>query len=147
MRHLIPALLLLAAPASAGGHGYLYFGPGSERTAHLGGGGEGFVYQGLAVGGEIGYLFSRDEFRYGLGLLSANAAYHVNARSHWRLQPFVTAGYSLGFRQGAGHYVNAGGGVTYWFSDHAGLRVEYREYIPTAWRGDLREVRFGLALR
>ena len=147
MRNLIPTLLLLVAPAFADGHGYLYFGPGSGSTAHVGAGGEGFVYTGLAIGGEIGYLFPREQFLYGLGVLSVNTSYHVDAHTHWKLQPFVTGGYTLGFREGVGHFLNVGGGITYWLSTHAGLRVEYQEYIPTAWRGDFREVRFGLALR
>jgi hypothetical protein len=141
------ALFLAAVPAFADGQGYLFFGPGNARALHLGGGGEGLVYKGLGLGGELGYAFPRGAFGGGIGLLSANASYHFNVRSHWKIHPFVTGGYTLAVRSGTANLVNLGGGLTYWMSDRVGLRVEYREYVPTAWRGDLREVRFGLALR
>lgn len=136
-------LILLAM--MSGGQGYFFFGPGSSTALHLGGGGEAYIYKGLAAGGEIGYLFPRSGFGYGVGLLSANGSYHFNRGTHWKIQPFVTGGYTLAFRSGAVNLWNAGGGLTYWMSNRAGLRVEFREYRD--WRHGLHELRVGLSLR
>lgn len=138
--------LLVAAPMMAG-QGYLFFGPGSYTAMHFGGGGEGLVYKGLGVGGEIGYVFPREAFVYGVGLLSVNTSYHWNAGTHWKIQPFVTGGYSFLFRGESENRLNFGGGLTYWMANHAGLRVEYRQYEAVSYRNSLREVRLGLALR
>ncbi|MBK9170958.1 MAG: hypothetical protein IPM24_26360 [Bryobacterales bacterium] len=67
------------------------------------GGGDAFVYKGLAVQGEAGYLFSRRNFQEGFGVASVGPAYHFieepqpESRSfcRWRLQPAVPAGVSL----------------------------------------------------
>jgi hypothetical protein len=66
-----------------------------------------------------------------IGLLSVNGIYLFGQRDQSsRLVPFITGGYSLGFRSGAGHAVNFGGGTHYWFSRHAGARFEVRYLIP-----------------
>ena len=114
---------------------------------HVGGGGEARVYKGLGVGGELGFLFPRQEFLYGAGLLSVNTLYRWNTGTHWKVQPFVTGGYSLLFRGFAENRLNFGGGLTYWMSERAGLRVEYRQYEAVRYRDSIRELRLGLALR
>jgi hypothetical protein len=146
MRSLIWMVLLAVAPAMDG-EGYMYFGPGSSSLLHVGGGGEARVYKGLGVGGEFGFLFPREEFLYGAGLLSVNTSYRWNTGTHWKVQPFATGGYSLLFRGFAENRLNFGGGLTYWMADRAGLRVEYRQYEALRYRDSIREVRFGLALR
>jgi hypothetical protein len=117
------------------GHGYAYFGVGkilheeSGGVLNVGGGGEGFVYRGLAAGADLGYLFPRECPRCGLGLLSANPAYHFKGQGRSRtLVPFVTGGYSLLFRGGHAGGVNYGGGVTWWAGNSWGLRFEVRNH-------------------
>src|SRR5262245_34924920 len=78
-----------------GGHGYAVFGAGAVDGAGLmsvGVGGEGFLVKGLAIGGELSYLFPRN-FSQGVGLVSVDPAYHFLARPGHSLAPFVAAGY------------------------------------------------------
>jgi hypothetical protein len=91
----------------------------------MGVGGEGFLVRGLAIGGELGYVFRR-EFSRGIGRLSANPAF-LAARER-KLVPFVTAGYSLAFRQDAFNPVNYAGRAAYWFRNNLGLRLEARDH-------------------
>jgi hypothetical protein len=112
----------------------------------VGGGGEAFVYKGLAAGGDIGYLFTGSRFTYGLGLASAYLSYHFRGvDSNGRLVPFVTGGYTVAFRDGAGSLANYGGGVTYWFHPHWGARVEARNLQRSGSSSAL--VRFGISFR
>jgi hypothetical protein len=116
------------------GHTYAFWSlanpfdaPGAGMS--FGGGGEAFVHRGLAVGADLAYLFPTRNIAGGVGMLSVNPAYHfLNISKRGKLVPFVTGGYSLGFRSGAGHFFNYGGGVTYWFSKNAGLRLELRDH-------------------
>lgn len=151
-------LLLCFAAAMPGqgfeqhrGQGYAFFAPGKvESTAvlHFGAGGERFIYRGLAAGGDIGYLFPAESFRYGVGLLSVNGSYHLNRNSHWIVSPFVTSGYSLAFRGAAANMVNVGGGLNYWLGERTGLRLEFRDHIQPGYRAThLLEFRIGLAFR
>jgi hypothetical protein len=114
-----------------------FFGVGGafsdgERAGvlHFGGGGEARIYKGLSAGAELGYLHPTGEFRDGFGLFSANGAYRFwTSSSSQRVVPFVTAGYSLAFRDGTANLANFGGGVDYWFHDRAALRLEVRDHI------------------
>ena len=113
-----------------------FFGVGGafsegERAGilHIGGGGEARIYKGLSAGAELGYLHPTKEFRDGFGLFSANGAYHFWTSSSQRAVPFLTAGYSLAFRNGTANLANFGGGVDFWFHDHAALRLEVRDHI------------------
>ena len=143
MRSLTWMLWLSVVPL-LGDQEYVFLAPVQPRSVHVGGGGEAFVWRGLGVGGEVGYVRPVDGG--GAGLLSVNGSYHWNARSHWKVKPFVTAGYSLAVGSGVANLTNVGGGITYWMKDRLGLRVEYREYV-WRWHGVAREVRFGVALR
>lgn len=142
---LVAPLMLLTQAAIAqvdlkkySGHTYAYWSltqpfdsPGTGMS--FGGGGEAFVYKGLSLGGDIAYAFPTEYPSEGIGMLSLNPAYHFldESRSR-RLVPFVTGGYTLGFRSGVGSFFNYGGGITYWFSRKVGMRVELRDqrYIP-----------------
>jgi len=42
--------------------------------------------------------------------------------------PFVTMGYTLGFRSGTANMMNWGGGLTWWMFRRVGLRTEVRSY-------------------
>lgn len=136
-------LVLLPIGADAGdpeddrrGQGYVFYGAGRAAgggsVQQLGGGGDFFIYKGLAAGVELGYLYPPSGFTYGVGLFSANGSYHLYRGR--KLSPFVTAGYSLAFRGGHENLYNFGGGVTWWFGKHAGVRMEVRDYVWPAGR-------------
>jgi hypothetical protein len=121
------------APARSPAQGYANFGGSSSagdftNLLAMGGGGEGFVYRSIAVGGDAAYLFPARRFLGGLGLVSANGSYHFTGLGDGRLAPFVTGGYSLAFREGAVNMANFGGGVTYWFRPGLGVRFEVRDH-------------------
>ncbi len=137
---LVPMAGAESKDGGYGSHGYVQFGVGgcSMGVGHwistgcgtvlnLVGGGEGFVYRGLAIGGEGGYGWINDNFREGVGVVSVNPAYHFKGQGRSRaLVPFVTAGYSMLFRSGHISGFNAGGGATWWPGNHVGLRFEGR---------------------
>jgi len=144
MRNTTLSILVLAACGAVAwgqtenghaGQGYVFIAPGAAShdggsTLNIGGGGEGLLYKGLGVGADIGYLFPRQDFGCGFGLLSVDGSYHFGARTPGRkVVPFVTAGYSLAFRSGHANLANFGGGLDYWFTDRVGLRAEFRDYV------------------
>ena len=121
------------AHVSLGGGG-VFSGGDAQGILQVSGGGEGLIYKGLGAGAEIGYLFPRQAAAEGFGLFSANGFYHFpGARSLRSVVPFVTAGYSLAFRNGSANLANFGGGVDWWASEHAGLRLEVRDHV---WPGE-----------
>jgi len=146
MKKLIAtAALLLALPMFASAQtsehcwaqGYLFFAPGvvwnrhetgvGSATVHLGGGGEGFIYRGLGVGAEIGYMALWSRFNDGPGVGSVNASYHFHHRATaGSIEPFVTAGYTLFFRAGTSGSANFGGGINYWLARQGAVRFEAR---------------------
>lgn len=149
-------VLGIHAQANAQGNtwqGYAYFGvhqtPGAfGNVLSAGVGGEGFLYRGLAVGGDLGYMFPRTSPPVGgIGLLSVDPSYHfVNKDRTNRVVPFVTGGYGLAFSGAAANLVNFGGGATFWFRDGLGFRFEVRNY---RYRSDnfTTQFRFALAFR
>jgi hypothetical protein len=163
MRRLIWGLLLLALVSIPGiaqtsdehkGQGYVFFAPGTTSpeaigTMHFGGGGEALVYKGLGLGGEVGYLVPWRSMGDGMGTFSPDVSYHIRPRSgEQKLVPFVTGGYTLFFRSGTANGFNFGGGANYWFREHLGLRLEFRDnvwttYATVHWLG----FRVGLAFR
>ncbi len=137
MHKLVLSLLLLAPLAMAGGDSYIqagiggcsvgvdsWFHSGCGLVTHIGGGGEGFVYRGLAIGGEGGWGWVDGHFRDGVALASANASYHFGRDRS--LVPFITGGYSLLFRDFHANGFNLGGGATWWAARHVGLRFDGR---------------------
>ncbi len=134
--------------------GYFFFAPGavsgcgsSLGSMHAGGGFEVFAFKGVGIGAEAGYLAPWKYMSDGIGLASINGSYHFS-RSN-KLSPFVTAGYSIGFRSGHANMINFGGGVNYWLNDRAALRMEFRDHVEGAGCGDIHYlgVRLGLSLR
>jgi hypothetical protein len=150
---LAVALPLSAQEKPYNALGYGYFGlagtQGSDfgKVLNVGGGGERFLYKGLAVGGDVGYLGHYQNFqRDGFGLASANGSYHFGRAREQKLVPFITAGYGLAFRTDTANLTNVGGGINYWFNNRVGLRLEYRDYF-TANDPHMHLVRFGVSFR
>ena len=152
----VPALAAQAMPEGPAAEkprpqGYTFFGVSSAAgelpgLLNLGGGGEGFIHKGLAAGGDITYLFPNTSFGNGIGIASGNLSYHFQGLdSNRRWIPFVTGGYSLGFRSGTTGLVNYGGGVTYWFRPRWGARLEVRNHQNPG--VSVVAFRFGLSFR
>ncbi len=155
-------LLIVLAPAmgsaqtgerpGAWGYGFVAPGaytPGTTSTLHFGLGGEGLVYKGLGVGGELGYLAPTYAMAMGIGVASLDASYHFVTHSpEQKFVPFVSGGYSLAFRSATLNLVNYGGGMHYWFSRHFGLRLEFRDHVYlTSSRAHALGFRIGVAFR
>lgn len=144
-RHFVIASLLLVAPLSAlaqdgdhayRGQGYVFFGLGDSPALfeHVGGGVEGFLYKGLAVGGEAGYVHWGSG--YGQALIGpADCSFHFGRHAaRGKADPFVLGGVSvLGPNQSANGRGTAtgtfGGGVNWWQAEHVALRFEVREVL------------------
>jgi len=153
---LLVVLLPFAAAAQSKerrGQGYFFVAPTTTTAGvfglHIGGGGEGLVYKGLGVGGEIGYLGAARELNRGIGVLSPNVSYNfTKASKSGKFAPFLTGGYTLLFGSDALHAVNVGGGVNWWFKDHLGLRLEFRDHVVLqSGSAQFFGVRIGLAFR
>jgi hypothetical protein len=141
------------------GQGYLFFAPGvgnigsGSANVHIGGGGEAFIYKVLGMGAEIGPVIPLSKPECGcvgrlysaVGLGTANVSYHHWQSADRKLEPFVTAGYSLFFRAGLSHGFNAGAGANLWFSRKAALRLEVRDHH--SWRRDSLSFRIGATFR
>jgi hypothetical protein len=151
MRRLIPQVaLLLMVPAltlaqDAGhpyrGQGYVVCGFGvglplrgisSTRIDQIGAGGEGFLYEGLGLGAEVGYASWRG-YGNSAWVVSGDFSYHFGRHARrGRLDPFVLGGASFvgpteaggGRGSPAGNF---GGGTNLWIADHAALRFEFRD--------------------
>ncbi|HSB10889.1 MAG TPA: hypothetical protein VLM38_15490 [Blastocatellia bacterium] len=165
MRRIIIGLIFLTlahavalaqtSSSSPRGWGYFVGGVGatagngsSTATFQVAGGGEGLLYKGLGLGAEVGYLAPFEGPGEGFGILSVNPSYHFrNASSSGRVVPFVTGGFSLGFRSGTAGGGNFGGGVQYWMKDHVGLRVEFRDHIFSSDTPHFFQFRVGLSFR
>jgi hypothetical protein len=133
------------------GQGYVFVAPTSFTEGggalHVGVGGEGLVYKGLGIGGEIGYLGVTEDLSPGIGVASLNGSYNF-LRSR-RLSPFLTGGPTLVFaRDFGGIVMNLGGGLHWWFKDHIGLRFEVRDHFaPESGSSHAIGFRIGLAFR
>jgi len=135
------------------GDGFVFFSADRPSQGSLsdllgvGVGGEGFIYKGLGVQGDLGYEFPRGYVADGIGLASLNGTYHfVNRNAPRKLVPFVVAGYAIAFRGGVAGLFDYGGGVNFWFHRHLGLRVEVRAFQSTDF-DTLFGFRFGLSFR
>jgi len=153
---LLVVLLPLAAAAQSKdrrGQGYFFVAPTATTSGdfglHIGGGGEGLVYKGLGVGGEIGYLGASRELSRGIGVLSPDVSYNfTKASKSGKFAPFVTGGYTLLVGSDALHAANVGGGMNWWFKDHLGLRLEFRDHVTLQFgSAHFFGVRIGLAFR
>jgi hypothetical protein len=134
-------LLMLAFCAAAlaqSTNGYVFFAPGgltssghTGMTIHAGGGADVILGKGLGLGAEIGALGPREDLSAAVGMFSPNASFHFIREKGRKADPFVTGGYTLMFRSGTANLFNFGAGANYWFRDHLGLRVEFRDHVYT----------------
>jgi hypothetical protein len=139
----------------AASHGYAYVSPGAivsgggaASTIQFGGGGEFNLYKGLGIGLDLGYMNPIEAMSSGVGVFSANGLYSFSRNGGTKLVPFITGGYSLLFRGDVLNAVNFGGGLNYWFSDKAGLRFEFRDYVqPQHWDAHFIQGRIGINIR
>ena len=145
MKKLIArAALLLLVPTLASaqdadhqyqGQGYLFIGAGptSSPTFHFGGGGEGFVYKGLGLGGELEHSTQFWEgASLGTWIGSGDVSYHTRpSTKNRKLEPFVIGGYTFFVRPGLGLGIANGGnfgcGINIWLKEHTALRLEVRD--------------------
>jgi hypothetical protein len=82
----------------------------------VGGGGEGFIWKGLTLGGDLSYSHFVGDAPFILG--SLRFGYHFVDRSvPKKIDPFVNFSYR-----------NIGGGTYYWFKQKIGLRTEVRYF-------------------
>lgn len=114
---------------------YTFVAPGGVSnggaTLQLGGGFDALLAGGVGVSIEGGFLGPiPDGFDYGIGVISANGVYHFGRPQRHRAVPFVTGGYSLGFRSSTINAVNFGAGLNFWLSDRTAVRVELRDHLP-----------------
>ncbi len=150
---LFPAVLFAQEQKkTSSGRGYGFWGIGGinaeDKLQHFGAGAEAFVYRGLGIGFELGYLAPLQNAGSGIGVFSVDGVYDFDREKKRGLSPFVTGGYSLAFRSGAGNALNFGGGVHYWFRDGQGLRFEFRDHVPPAeWGAHFWEMRVGFSFR
>ena len=141
MRRTILAVALVSIPLSLGaadpqadfrynGNGYVFFSAGSCQHRYfnvgVGGGGEAFLWRGLALGVDAGYYRFPADRNVGYGVLTLNPGYHfVNRKKPMKFDPYVS-GTVLGIAFAPGAIAPAGGlgfGVNYWFKERMGLQT------------------------
>jgi hypothetical protein len=96
-------------------------------TMNYGVGFETLFYKGLGVNADLSYFAPVVSPISGVGMLCLNGSYHFNHKRDW--SPYVTAGYSLFFREGAVSFINIGGGVQLPLESGHLLRLEFRDHI------------------
>lgn len=127
-----------AAAAAQTSSGYVYFAPGGSTTSghtlmtiQVGVGGDLVLGKGIGVGAEIGAMAPREHFSSALGVLSPNLSYHFVHQEGRKLDPYITGGYTLLFREGHENLFNYGVGTNYWFARRVGLKMEFRDQVAT----------------
>jgi Outer membrane protein beta-barrel domain len=121
---------------AARSNGYVFVAPGGEtaggytnKTLHLGVGGEYVIGKGIGVGGDVGALgLTRNYASTVLFTLSPTGFYHLPIRSE-RIDPYVLGGYTLFARDGQINLFHFGGGVNYWLRPRLGFKGEFRDQV------------------
>ncbi len=150
-------LLVLAAAGAAAesSNAYVFAAPGgvtsyghTSMTLHFGGGVDAILYKGLGINAEIGALGPREALGESVGVFSAGAAYYFRHAKELKLEPFVSGGYSLMFREGHENLFYFGGGVNYWLARRVGLRFEVRDHVYSQYQAvHFWGVRLGVSFR
>ncbi|MCI0416982.1 hypothetical protein L0222_29795 [bacterium] len=117
-------------------YGYVFGGltlPSEELflTLNSGVGFEYLFYKGLGINSEISFLAPLEDLTFGIGLFSVNGSYHFGEGES---TPFLTAGYSLIFREGYANLFNIGGGFQRRLKSGHALRLEFRDHIMQNYR-------------
>jgi hypothetical protein len=146
MNKLFATTLLAAALASAASAqsttAYVFGAPGgvsgpakTKATLQLGGGLEVALPKGFGAGVEAGAISPLHSWGDDtLGFFSPNGYYHFKHGKEQRIDPFVTAGYTMFFRDGHINLFNFGGGANLWATRHFGARVEVRDQVDTQYQ-------------
>lgn len=168
---VLPTLALAQQPAPQDawqGYAFLGAGTGARYCAygcgtiwHGGFGGEAFLHKGLGVGAEAGFAhWGPNNFGFNYNdafIVSGDFSYHFRRRAlRGQLDPFVLIGPSAYFPTNHGRGLlagNFGGGVNFWLSRRAALRLEIRDYVNpnsdlNGWPGPHSvSFRFGITFR
>lgn len=133
-------------------HGYVVQGFGqvdSNAFGHTAFGGEGAVWKGLSVGGEIGAAYGLSgRYPPTIGFANLSVGYHFTAgRKDTKFDPFVMTGPTLAFRNGTGGGWHLGAGLNYWFKERVGLRAEFRTNAITSDLYQWPQFRVGITFR
>ena len=129
---LVPVFSMAQEDQETKAQSYAFVGLGDllgSSAVHFGGGGEVDFYKGFGFGIDLGYLAPSRSLSSGVGVLSPDGRYAFRRTADSRLIPYVTAGYSLLFRNGTLNAVNFGGGIDYWFADKYGMKLEFRDHV------------------
>lgn len=118
-------------------NGYFFIAPGgvstgggTSTTLHLGAGAEGLPGKGFGIGAEIGALGLTQAWGdIVAGTFSPNGYFHFARYRRSKVDPFVTSGYTLLFRNGHTNLFNFGGGVNYCLRSNLGLRMVFRDHV------------------
>ena len=136
-------------------HGYAYYSVGRwpevDQTSNAyGAGAEFFVFRGLTLGGEVGQVFSVGRpYTSSFVLAAFNPAWHFAPRGRAStVVPFVTGGIGGAFRGRGGSVLgNYGAGLTWWFHDRLGARLEVRDHVCPVCDSNLVLFRAGISFR
>jgi hypothetical protein len=143
--------LTTICPAFAQSSGYGFVGLGNETGYsgyfHGGIGGDWGIRNGFGIGGEVGGVTGRRTGAPNFALISGNGIYHLPLTNS-EIDPFVTAGVSIGTTGGSADFLwNWGGGANWWFRPRFGLRFEFRDHVWNSASRHLAEFRFGVSFR
>jgi hypothetical protein len=119
------------------GEGYSFFGLGTGAGSgahpvveHTGFGGEGFIYRGLGLSGEVGYAWWQGQDNW-TGTGSVDLIYRFRrSASSAGAEPFILGGLTGYAHHGVEAASNFGSGVNLWLNRHAALRWEVRDHVP-----------------
>lgn len=137
---LVPAFTLAQDQIKAN-QGYAFVGLG-DSAIHFGGGGEFDLYKGLGLSIDLGYMARTERLSSGIGIVSPNGRYAFRRSADSKLIPYITAGYSLLFRNSVANAFNFGGGIDYWFAEKFGLKAEFRDHILIGCNEAVTPIRF-----
>jgi hypothetical protein len=123
---LICVTAILAQPGWAQSWNAYLVGGGAHNDgtlhSHTALGGEIIIRERFGLGAEIGAVMGHNSFAE----TSFNGSYHF---SNGKVDPFITGGYTACSLLSTINYGNAGGGLNYWFSQHVGVRAEFRAFF------------------
>jgi len=156
MKISILLLMLSAVLAAQSTNGYVFFAPGgvtesgyTSTTFHAGGGVDLMIAKGIGANIELGAIWPSESPASVVGMFSPGATYYFRRGKELKLEPFVSGGYTLMFREGHANLGYVGGGVNYWMSRKVGLRAEFRDHIAAQCCSTVNYwgIRIGLAFR